>query len=264
MRTHLAGEDLAWVPRSFKWAGSAAAGAVWASLGGAYVAAAVAGAPWLIFHGLKLIPLTAGAGYALGRAASGALVRARLAKLARGHVELVGLRSTRDGALVHVRGRVRAAGSIRSLVTGERCVARRATFRVPVRLNRLDGAVIHEAAVDFMLVPDEDIEPIRVDVRDARIVARVPPKAPHESWHGALARVLELDLDAGVRAALTFSGGVAPVVREVVLRDGDHVEIVGRKARVVDVAVRERLAREAPMRTVLESSPELPLLIGVR
>jgi hypothetical protein len=49
---------------------------------------------------------------------------------------------------------------------------------------------------------------------------------------------------------------------ETLLRDGDSVEIVGYKSRVVDPRFASRLAREEPYRATLRGGQALPLLIS--
>ncbi len=49
---------------------------------------------------------------------------------------------------------------------------------------------------------------------------------------------------------------------EILLRDGDLVEVVGYKSRTVDPRVQSRLERDTPMRATLRTGRELPLLIS--
>ena len=45
------------------------------------------------------------------------------------------------------------------------------------------------------------------------------------------------------------------------LCDGDQVEVLGHKTRIIDAGVEERLMREEPYRAALQSSEHQPLII---
>jgi hypothetical protein len=53
-------------------------------------------------------------------------------------------------------------------------------------------------------------------------------------------------------------------VGEIVIRDGDTIEIVGYKSRTIDPTVATRLERETPFRATLRGGRNLPLLIAPR
>jgi hypothetical protein len=77
----------------------------------------------------------------------------------------------------------------------------------------------------------------------------MPPQVsvPASKWQG---RVM-----AGKRAQPLRAG-------EVVLREGELVEVVGYKTRVVDETISDRLERDTPLRATLRGGKELPLLIS--
>ena len=53
-------------------------------------------------------------------------------------------------------------------------------------------------------------------------------------------------------------------VAEIVLRDGDDVEILGYKSRTIDPTVATRLERDTPFRATLKGGKSFPLLIAPR
>jgi hypothetical protein len=155
---------------------------------------------------------------------------------------------------------VRARGTVEAFLDHAPAVFRRMVFHLDAR-----SPVIHEAAVDFELV-DGRGEAIAVEVEGARLLVQ-PPRARMEyaaeqflalPLPSALSRpfgavtIRRLNKAKGVRAA------------EVLLRDGDEVEVVGYKARRIDPTVASRLERDTPMRATLRSGRLLPLLISPR
>jgi hypothetical protein len=50
-------------------------------------------------------------------------------------------------------------------------------------------------------------------------------------------------------------------VSEISLREGDAVEVLGYKNRIVDASLSERLERDTPMRATVRGGAKLPLLI---
>ena len=106
-----------------------------------------------------------------------------------------------------------------------------------------------------------------VQVDGARLLVRDPKLVP--APYEVLPQLLDLALPDRFGQALARSverrdkGKRHEWVRagEVLLQDGDLVEIVGYKTRVADQSV-QVLERETPMRAVLRSGRELPLLIS--
>lgn len=257
-RTLLYKDDLDWLPQSFKVLRWTVTGSIWAGMAG--LVGVFAGATGALAGAGKGLVV---AGIAAGDAAARGVLRMRLRKLARGQVQLSRLAQRADGELVHVRGRVRAREQIDGLVTPARGVFR----RVVMHFGEL--RVVHEAAVDFVLV-DENGESIIVQVEGARIVA---PTGKLEQWPGTapeVARALALPLPKETRRwqekrTKKLAKGKKPAkmrASEYLLRDGDEVEVVGYKNRTVDVTVEERLARDTPLRATLRSGRELPLILS--
>jgi hypothetical protein len=259
-RTHLARHDLDWLPPSMKAVRWTVAGTIWAGLGAAAVATITLGKIQPYFWG-KGIALLGASGYYAGDRVARAVLRRRLWRLARGAVDLTRLAREQDGELVHARGRVRARQTLPALLDGRPAVYRRVVFVVGgVRL-------VHEAAVDFSIV-DEAREEAIVQVEGARLLAPEPRRTRVDAL--CARRIARLPLPpraardvgdwlsrqgAGMRTGRLDAG-------EVILSDGDAVEIVGYKTRVVDQTVAARLEREIPMRATLRSGRDLPLLLS--
>ena len=101
----------------------------------------------------------------------------------------------------------------------------------------------------------------------AHLVAPEPKRAKIE---GETAHsIFELTLDpqlrrnadsAGVRIGRADKSVIS--AGEVVLRDGDEVEVVGVKTRSIDPTVEMRLMRDTPERATLRSGKELPLIVS--
>ena len=267
-RTHLGRHDLDWLPRSFKAVRWTVAGAIWTGLGAATAATLVLAKIQPFFYGKGIAMLAAG-GYYAGDRAARAVLRRRLASLARGATDLRGLGREADGELIHVRGRVRAKSqgqgqgpaTLEGLVSGAPSVYRRLVFVLGgVRL-------VHEAAVDFAIV-DGTGELVTVLAADARLLA-VDPKR-HALAPEVIDRLAELSLPDRSRAELAKwmdrrSRGKRTVTiegAETLLCEGAAIELVGYKARMVDPSVAERLERDMPMRAILKSGSDLPLLIS--
>ena len=119
--------------------------------------------------------------------------------------------------------------------------------------------MLHEAAVDFDLI-DANGEPVRVCVSEARLLA-----PPVELSDYPAKRFLDENAAPSLRSVRAANlprlqlGATVPA-GEFILRHGDEVEIVGWKARVVDMTA-ATLARETPMRAALRSGRALPLLV---
>jgi hypothetical protein len=260
-RTHLGKRDLDWLPPSFKAVRWTTAGVVWTGMAALTAASFWSGSGDAVAGmGKSLIV----AGYYAGDRAARAVLRMRLAKLARGQVELARLRNEADGELLHVRGRVRARTTLNGLLSGEPGVVyRRARFHLRHTL------VIHEAAVDFDLV-DERNESIIVQVEGSRLVGP-EPRARRFSGAGAhVDRILALPLppESGrwiKERQKRIDKGKKPVwfkAAEYLMRDGDELDVLGYKSRVVDASVESRLERDTPMRATLRAGRELPLILA--
>jgi hypothetical protein len=166
-------------------------------------------------------------------------------------VNLARLAQEPDGALVHVRGHVRAVQTLPGLMAPLPAVYRRLAF------SAYGKGFFHEAAVDFMLV-NPNGEAIAVHVDGARLLAPVPPLRALVG--DEIDRVDRLPFAPLVGLKQTrakdLRGG------EMLLQDGAAVEVIGYKSRIVDPTVSARLERETPMRAVLRSGRQLPLLIA--
>lgn len=252
-RTHPAAEDWDWLPAQLKALRWAVAGSVWTGTLG--LAALVA----IVSHGVLLAkagPLLGFGGYLVGRRVGRAVVQARVRRLARGAEDLRRLPAEPDGELLHVRGRVRATQALSGFLHGASGVYRRVAFR-------LDGVEwVHEAAVDFALV-DAAGEAVSVQVAGARLLAQ-----ERERFEYPVARFTTPPLPATLERIVAprrerLRWRTRPVeATELLLRDGDEVEIVGYKTRIVDPTVQMRLERDIPMRAALRSGRALPLLIS--
>ena len=262
-RTVPAWRDLDWLPPSLKTLRWAIAGGVWTGLAGLLAGVALVSKGNIFIWTKGFAWLGAGGFYAGDRAAR-SVMRRRLHKLARGAVDLRSFAREADGEILHVRGRVRARETLPSLLGGEPVVYRRATVA-------LGGAtVVHEAAVDFALV-DASGEMVTVHVAAARLLV-AEPKRLRLVERAIVERVAALPLPArAARAVETWltreahpkkRKRLAPITAsEVLLRDGDPVELVGYKSRTVDQTVATRLERDTPMRATLRGGRDLPLLI---
>ncbi len=250
-------QDLDWLPPSFKAIRWMVAGTIWAGVGGLLTALIVFAKHGLYFYGKGIAVLFAG-GYVAGDRAARAVLRGRLSKLAHGHIDLQKLKQEADGELVHVRGRVKAKETLSGVLDDAvRAVYRRVVFNVG------SERWVHEAAVDFQLVDDSG-EAVRVEVEGAHLVT-VEPKRRRVEGETARA-VFDLTLDPelrnnadGVRIGRSDKGAIT--AGEIVLRDGDEVEVVGYKSRSVDPTIEMRLERDTPIRATLRSGRELPLIV---
>jgi hypothetical protein len=246
-RTEPAGQDLAWLPSHLRALRLGTTAALWSGTALAATAAALFSGGALLHFALVL-----GAG---GLVASERLARAmsmqRLRKLARGDVDLARLSHQADGELVHVRGRVSARTTLPGFLHGTPAVYRRMTFR-------LAGArLVHHAAVDFDLIDDTQ-QPVTIEVAGARLLA---PEL--ESAEYPAARFHSQPLTPSLARVMATRMPSSPVdASEILLRDGDLVEVVGYKSRTVDPRVQSRLERDTPMRATLRTGRDLPLLIS--
>jgi hypothetical protein len=264
-RIHLHQNDLDWLPSSLKAVRWTVAGTIWTGVLGATIASSV-----LLHATPGGVIAGAGKGIIVGGLMAGdrvarAILRRRLGKLAHGQVALSRLKQEPDGELVHVRGRVRARQTLTGLLDDQTQAVYR---RVQIFLGQYHR-VVCEDAVDFALVDDQG-ESIIVQVADARLVAP-EPKAEKMRAEGAKAdRLLSLPLPAETakwlasRAKRQRKGKSAPrmAASEFLLRDGDEIEVVGYKNRVVDVSVEARLERDTPLRATLRAGRALPVILS--
>ena len=127
---------------------------------------------------------------------------------------------------------------------------------------------MHETAEDFWLVGEG--EPVRVEAGDARLLA--DGKTQHFDANLERARDLEALAASLLPRVIAYRNGRRAKgksprkvgVAELVLRDGDDVEILGYKSRTVDPTVATRLERDTPFRATLKGGRNLPLLIAPR
>jgi hypothetical protein len=258
-RTHLLRHDLDWLPGWLKALRWTVAGTVWAGLFGGVAALVAFSHVHVIFFGKGLAALALGGIYAGDKAARG-LLRRRLVKLAHGDVDIKRLKHEADGELVHVKGRVKARQRLTGMLGGEGVYRR-------LLINIGEQKVVHEAAVDFHLV-DESGEMILVQTAGARLIAQEPDKKPLTGDVVGLVKSLSLPPKAQAAAGeweFRFKTGKSTRAvsgGEVLISDGQEVEIVGYKSRTVDPTIVERLERETPLRATLRGGKELPLLIS--
>src|SRR5437879_6042193 len=114
-RTERARHDLDWLPPGMKAVRWAVAGTLWTALSLGLVGMVLLARHGFFLYGKAIAVLMAG-GYYAGDRAARAVLRRRLASLARGAVDLKRLPREADGELVHVRGRVKARQSITGLI----------------------------------------------------------------------------------------------------------------------------------------------------
>ena len=258
-RTHLLRDDLDWLPRWLKAVRWTVAGSMWTGLAGIVVGlvALTHGHVFLFSQGVTALAL---GGIYVGDRTARAVLRRRLSKLAQGDVDIGRLKNEPDGELVHVKGRVRSIQKVPGKLGGQG-VYRRLQLQVGM------AQVVHEAAVDFHL-DDGTGETILVQVAGARLITREPEMKPLSGDVLALLSTLTLPERARRAAAeweFRFRTGKsmgAINAAEILLQDGQMVEIVGYKNRAVDPTLVERLERETPMRATVRSGKELPLLIS--
>jgi hypothetical protein len=239
-RTIPAREDLDWLPPSFKALRWTVTGSIWT------VAASLCVLPILLARGQffffwwkPLLGLFAG-GFYTGDRASRAVLRRRMRALASGTVDLSRLRHEADGELVHVTGRVRAGEEVGGVISHRRAVFQRVVFTVDRE------RWVHESGCDFWVV-GADGEAARIEVQDARLVAPEPKLMPEDP--------------TPLLSLLGRTAGPATNAAEVLIQDGDEVDIVGYKTQSVDPTV-ATLPREIPMRATLRAGKLLPLLIA--
>jgi hypothetical protein len=256
-RTVRAKDDLDWLPPSFKAIRWTVAGTLWTGMVGVLGASLAFLKPGFFIMGKGIAVLFAGGYYAGDRAAK-AVLRARLKALAHGQVDLTRLQRAEDGELVHVRGRVKAERVLSGVLSDERAVYRRLVFNVS------GERWVHEAAEDFRLV-DETGETAIVEVQGARLIVPEPKQQRVEGDVAQRVIALTVDPNQELRMLARFrygDRGNSISAGELLVREGDEVEIVGYKTRSVDQRVTERLARDTPLRATLKGGRGLPLLVA--
>jgi hypothetical protein len=246
-RTERATRQYAWLPPSLRVRRRIASGAVWAGTG-ALIGGAIALAPPVLASWQMLLGLGVGGGI-LGERVGGAVVQRYVARLAHGEVALARVREAAEGTLVHVRGRVRAEATLDGLLHGVPGVYRRLVFRVT------GARWIHEAAVAFDVV-DAHGAWIRVEPRGARLLAPVAELMEYPAGAFTGERVTP-------SVAAVVAGHAGPIITasELVVRDGDEVELVGHKSQIAEVTGHGGSFREPPQRALLRSGNVLPLLV---
>ena len=265
--------DLDWLPPGYRAIRWGVAGSIWTALaGGVGALFFIPHVHFAYFAGKGVAAIAAG-GYWAGDAAARRVLRGRLRKLASGAVETSRLPQQADGELVHVVGRVRLMPShngrnhLEGLLDASPAVWRRVVFGFSGRTDR----VVYEASVDFQLVGDGG-EPIVIETGESRLLAPDVKGKQLPDGHPAVARLESLELTPYMMRQLEQrqkrrSNGKkvqALVVQERLLREGDLVEVLGYKSRVIDPTMADRMERDTPFRATLRGGPGLPLLIAPR
>jgi hypothetical protein len=246
-RTERATRQYAWLPPSLRASRMIASGAVWAGTG-ALIGGAVLLAPPVLASWQLVLGLGVGGGI-LGERVGSAVVRRHVARLARGEVALARVREEAEGKVVYVRGRVRAETTLDGLLHGVPGVYRRIVFRAA------GARWIHEAAIAFDVV-DAHGAWIRVEPWGARLLAPVAELVdyPAAAFTGERAT-------PSLAAVIAGHAGTTIPASELVVRDGDEVELVGHKSQVAEATGHGGSFREPPQRAVLRSGNVLPLLV---
>lgn len=257
--------ELDWIPkelRRIRWlAVPAGALPVGAAVGGAFIGLPVEAALAMILSvGAYMALGGVGIAYLADRQVLRRILQRRVQKLAGGELDLLALRGSKDGELVHVRGRVEADETIPSVLEAEAIgVYRR------VRQN-VDGlCVLHEDARDFWLV-DGSGERIRVEVAESRLVTAGAALAWREVDRATFLSLLDRIPEDVVPTGRVLASSRSRMIHigEVLVPVGATVDVIGFKSRIPDFSIQERLARETPMRTILRGGGALPLLVSMR
>jgi hypothetical protein len=252
-RVHLLKGDLEWLPPSYRALRVAVTGGIWTGIVGALAALSAFGH----VHAWGAVgSFAAVSGYFGGDRAARAVLRGRLRKLASGAVDLRRLPAEADGELIHVTGKVHALGQSPEVYR-----------RTVVTFDPQSRFVVEELE-DFWLVGDG--EPVRVEAADARLLAdgksiRVDGDAPRVRELETLARpLLARVVDQREKRRAKGKSLRTVFIAEYVLRDGDAIEVLGYKSRMIDPTVATRLERDTPFRATLRGGKNLPLLIAPR
>jgi hypothetical protein len=174
---------------------------------------------------------------------------------ARSNCGLSGVKHVRDGELVYLVGRVKARQTIPALLD-ERPVVYRQVGIAGSGVRAIFATLVHEAGVDFAVVGG-DGEQVLVQSASATLVppAALPVLKLNDGPAFNRLRALPLPPESRLRRSSTLFAA------ERVLQDGDLVELLGYKSRVVDVDAGDRLERETPLRASVRGGPRVPLLI---
>ncbi len=252
-RVHLLKGDLEWLPPSYRALRVAVTGGIWTGIVGALAALSAFGH----VHAWGAVgSFAAVSGYFGGDRAARAVLRGRLRKLASGAVDLRRLPAEADGELIHVTGKVHALGQSPEVYR-----------RTVVTFDPQSRFVVEELE-DFWLVGDG--EPVRVEAADARLLAdgksiRVDGDAPRVRELETLAKpLLARVVDQREKRRAKGKSLRTVFIAEYVLRDGDAIEVLGYKSRMIDPTVATRLERDTPFRATLRGGKSLPLLIAPR
>lgn len=273
-RTLPLSKDLDWLPpryRAIRWT---VAGSIWTLMAGGFGGILVFGhGAGALGGGIKGLAALAAGGYYAGDRLAKRVLRGRLRKLASGAVETSRLPQQSDGDLMHVVGRVRLMPSyngrnhVEGLLDASPAVWRRVVFG----FHGVTSRVVYETAVDFQLIGDGG-EPIVIETGESRLLAPDTKGKSLPDSHPAVPRLESLELPNELRQALAHrqkrrgkGKKVQPlVVQERLLREGDLVEVLGYKSRVIDPTMADRMERDTPFRATLRGGPALPLLIAPR
>ncbi len=173
----------------------------------------------------------------------------QLGALAQGEIPLLELSNQDNGTMVVATGTIEAddTHTLQGILHTAKGVYRRMRF----------GRWIHEAAVDFVLVSDSG--------------ERVPIKAAGARWIMEFRELVEYPasrftkehVPAEVRAIAQRLSGDTVSATESVLFVGAKVQIVGYKNVRADASGRFVGFRNAPERAVIQSGPDMPLVITV-
>lgn len=244
-RTHRRRADLAWLPRGARRTSRIIRGATWAAVGAGTVGSiALAPVAALLWKGM----LVGGAGaLALADRAARSALQKQLGRMAAGELPLADLDKREEGELLVVRGTIESEATLRGVLVDAEGVYRRMLFKAR-------GSWVHEAAVDFTLV-DEQNTRIRIESAGAHWLT---PDRELVTYPGH--RFTGDNLPPQVRHLTAGRDEVEAIER--VLPVGTQVQVVGYKTTTADVTGTQRGDyRTAPQRATLRSGPDMPLVI---
>jgi hypothetical protein len=243
-RTHRLRADLGWMPSRVRRTSRLIRGGTWVAIGAGTVGAiAVVPAAALLWKGM----LVGGAGAAaIADRAARAALRRQLARMAAGELPLAELDKREEGELLVVRGTIESDDTLRGVLVDAEGVYRRMVFK-----SR--GTWVHEAAVDFTLV-DEQNTRVRVESAGAHWLTPDRERVEYPSR-----RFIRDDVPAEVQRLTAGRERVEAIER--VLPVGTQVQVVGYKTTTADAMGVQRDYRTAPQRATLRSGPDLPLVI---
>jgi hypothetical protein len=190
-------------------------------------------------------------------------LRRRLATMARSSRDAKRA-AAESGELVRLRGRVRALRTTAGLTARTPAVAFRTEVSLPPSLAAgarqwgAPPAIVHERAHDFLLEDEGSGEVVRVIVKDGLLYGAADRSgiASADELRSTLAtgdvRIPEHTVDV-------LEGHLE--MRELVIEEGDRVEVIGRKVERTDPDMAERLPRESPLRVCIEGDSGTPLLV---